>query len=1075
MAYRVSQIAHARRNTSAVTPALQRPSDSAVQVSRVTLANESVIASPQSRSVRSINWIGLTLLLLSLLAALPLWTGPGLVNTRGGGDSPFLFFRLQQLVTNLHDGVFPARWMPDAAYGLGYPFFNYYASLPYYFGAIFNFLGFDLLISIKIVQTLGFAFAAFAMFRWADWHFSTRSISWLIAIAYLYAPFHFVNVYVRGDSLSEFYAFIFYPLSLLAIERALAAPRLFYGLALAYGGLILTHNASALIFSPFALIYALIQILQSKLRPKKQSLLSLMAGLGLAFALSAWFWLPALGESNLAQLDVQTTGYFNYAEHFRSVDLVQGSIGFDYSIATAPGSNTPFAMGLIQTLGTALGLIALAVTWRRDQNKSLRVFALIGLGLSTFMITPLSRVLWDHLPLLPFTQFPWRFLSIQALFTSMAIGYIGILFTAGRAENGGKLHKNLNVLRTLSGLIGLALVASILIPLRPDYLPIRADEITPDRLQLYEAFTSNIGTTIRAEYLPRTVIPRLYTSSVLIDPALPPQAIVANGVAASTQLSRGAIDQVWQVAVTSNSATLDFPLLYWPGWLASIDGQNVEAMPAPDLGYIQIDVPRGEHRVEFSLGHTTIRVIGELVSIVALIVLAILLWMRIRAYPHGLRLFALRLIYGLVVTIIIIVLGSLVQASNVVAANGSDLTMDFDSKPWLHHNPGGVDFGSAAKLIGYELSEISDQSINLSLNWEVATTQAVSATIALVTPSTHLFNGPSPINQESVMIQSGTSTVRLTSPYRLATGLYYVRVQVGSIDQYLKPIWIKSDRTFAGAHLFGNLTPSIGLAAVQVQHLDSDQLDVLLSWSVSGSTAANYGISLRLHDSTGERSATLDTQPGYGFQPTSAWQIGALNEAYTLSLPSDLPRTGVYALDVILYHVASKEEVGRATIDGIRLDSTYAWTSIEPPSRDFTEPSVPNRIDAIFGNQIELLGYDLARDGQTLIFKPTWKAVTNVDANYKVFVHVFDPTTEKIVAQSDAMPRNNAYPTSRWLRGEVVNDTIALPLLDLPSGSYRIAIGLYLPSNDRLPIGGGRNIDAVNRRVILDDVINVSQ
>ena len=112
---------------------------------------------------------------------MPLWTGPGLVNTRGGGDSPFLFFRLQQLVTNLRDGVFPARWMPDAAYGLGYPFFNYYAALPYYFAAIFNLIGFDLLVSIKIVQTLGFVFAGLAMYRWANRHFPIRWAAWLAA------------------------------------------------------------------------------------------------------------------------------------------------------------------------------------------------------------------------------------------------------------------------------------------------------------------------------------------------------------------------------------------------------------------------------------------------------------------------------------------------------------------------------------------------------------------------------------------------------------------------------------------------------------------------------------------------------------------------------------------------------------------------------------------------------------------------------------------------------------------------------------------------------------------------------
>ena len=211
-------------------------------------------------SVRSINWIGLTLLLLSLLAALPVWNGPGIVNTRGGGDSPFLFFRLHQLMANLREGVFPVRWMPDAAYGLGYPFFSFYASLPYYFAALFNFIGFDLLTSIKIVQTLGFVFAGFAMYGWARRHFTTRSAAWLAAVAYVYAPFHLVNVYVRGDSLSEFYAFIFFPLILWSIDRIFDSARNWPLLALSYGGLILTHNVSALIFSPFVLIYCVLRI-----------------------------------------------------------------------------------------------------------------------------------------------------------------------------------------------------------------------------------------------------------------------------------------------------------------------------------------------------------------------------------------------------------------------------------------------------------------------------------------------------------------------------------------------------------------------------------------------------------------------------------------------------------------------------------------------------------------------------------------------------------------------------------------------------------------------------------------------
>ena len=77
-----------------------------------------------------------SLLVIALLAASPLFLNSGFLHTRAGGDSPFLLFRTHQLVTALRDGVFPVRWMPDAAFGLGYPFFNFYAALPFYFAAL---------------------------------------------------------------------------------------------------------------------------------------------------------------------------------------------------------------------------------------------------------------------------------------------------------------------------------------------------------------------------------------------------------------------------------------------------------------------------------------------------------------------------------------------------------------------------------------------------------------------------------------------------------------------------------------------------------------------------------------------------------------------------------------------------------------------------------------------------------------------------------------------------------------------------------------------------------------------------
>ncbi|MCU0522539.1 MAG: 6-pyruvoyl-tetrahydropterin synthase-related protein, partial [Anaerolineae bacterium] len=198
-------------------------------------------------------------LLCGLLAAAPLW-GPGIVATRGGGDSPFLLQRTLDMAESLHAGVFPVRWMAHAAYDLGYPFFNYYAALPYYLSGALTALGLNVLSAIQATQTLGFILAAAAVGLWTRSMFRSLAARILTVAAYTFAPFHLVNVYVRGDSLSEFYAFVWFPLILWALDR-LAAQRTWSRVltaACAYGALILTHNISALVFSPFALAYALV-------------------------------------------------------------------------------------------------------------------------------------------------------------------------------------------------------------------------------------------------------------------------------------------------------------------------------------------------------------------------------------------------------------------------------------------------------------------------------------------------------------------------------------------------------------------------------------------------------------------------------------------------------------------------------------------------------------------------------------------------------------------------------------------------------------------------------------------------
>jgi len=135
-------------------------------MSASTEANETSRAQRNAR----ISFVLIAAMLVAFFAAWPLISQAGFLNTRGGGDSPFLLQRLQQLDSALRDGHFPVRWMGDANYGFGYPFFNYYAPLSIYIAALFRLLGFSFVRSIEAAQLLGFLLAALGIYllarRW---------------------------------------------------------------------------------------------------------------------------------------------------------------------------------------------------------------------------------------------------------------------------------------------------------------------------------------------------------------------------------------------------------------------------------------------------------------------------------------------------------------------------------------------------------------------------------------------------------------------------------------------------------------------------------------------------------------------------------------------------------------------------------------------------------------------------------------------------------------------------------------------------------------------------------------------
>ncbi|HFD39150.1 MAG TPA: DUF2079 domain-containing protein [Anaerolineae bacterium] len=119
----------------------------------------------------------------------------------------------------------------------------------------------------------------------------------------------------------------------------------------------------------------------------------------------------------------------------------------------------------------------------------------------------------------------------------------------------------------------------------------------------------------------------------------------------------------------------------------------------------------------------------------------------------------------------------------------------------------------------------------------------------------------------------------------------------------------------------------------------------------------------------------------------------------------------------------------------------------QPEPRTFAPPHPQHPLEADFGGQIRLLGYDLTTNPQpatcNLVFY--WQAQQRMTISYTVFVQLLD-RAGRVRAQVDSIPQGGGYPTLWWLPGEIVADPIRLELPPgAPPDADRLIVGLYDP------------------------------
>jgi hypothetical protein len=241
-----------------------------------------------------------------------------------------------------------------------------------------------------------------------------------------------------------------------------------------------------------------------------------------------------------------------------------------------------------------------------------------------------------------------------------------------------------------------------------------------------------------------------------------------------------------------------------------------------------------------------------------------------------------------------------------------------------------------------------------------------------------------------------------------------------------------------------------------------ETLRVTLYWEVLQETESNYVLFAQLF---GRQAATVgqrDTYTGLGHYPTSFWKMGqVIADEVFIPVALDALGPSKLRLDVGLYRRTSGDRlavrdaagnpVGAATIGWLKLDAM----------KEIPAPDVAT--DYRFGDGIVLVGYDLEREAEELHLILHWASLAPVEKDYTVFVHLVGP--DGVLAQADGPPTGGDYPTSLWAYGEIIFDRRVISIQDLPAGTYRLRLGMYLlETGVRLPAldeGGERLQDDV--------------
>lgn len=539
--------------------------------------------------------IALSCIVLSALAVVPFFfmgrseTGGSALELRMPATHDMFshYDQMRSFYNGLAAGEIYPRWEEDTNRGFGAPTTSYYPPGVYYLTSAFYAVTRDWLRALLDAHLAMMIAAAAALYIYAR-QVMGRGAAMAAMAAYIFLPYHMLDQYQRG-AMAELLVFVWMPLMLLFGERLMKTPvqarqrsMLFniVGLAASYGAFLWSHPPTAYQFTLGFGVYVLVL---GVMRKEWKGLVAVGVAMALGIGLAAVYLLPAAIEQNLIHKEYVTETWPYHKTYIFVHDLYKAEVhsGFFKLIDSIWITGTAtIAVGAITLLWLKRG----ALTSAPALKQRVLSWVILG-GLASFMMTKASMPVGKLIPKIDIGVFTWRMLAITTLVVALIAGALtqaAVHAGARRSRSDRLLFASLAAFIIVGG-IGFSAVAVA----RP---MIEAAVFEPE-----------------PEHLNWATIP----SSAPADASELPDEVTRAGLA--TEENGEVVVEEWKPEHRVVRADLkdDDELLVrtfnFPGWTATVDGQQAPIKTSKELGGMEIELRAGRHRVTLDFLETPVR------------------------------------------------------------------------------------------------------------------------------------------------------------------------------------------------------------------------------------------------------------------------------------------------------------------------------------------------------------------------------------------------------------------------------------------------------------------------------------